>query len=98
MKTERQLIEKQKKLILIFKKYFKVTLPSDKDWGELKALESEIAALEAKLEQETITDADIEAWAEKRYHNWYISEKGHWSELLGIGAKAVLNDEIKHIK
>jgi hypothetical protein len=49
---EQKLIEKLESIYQILKKYIIDTSLSDKDWGELKALESEIAALKAEMEKE----------------------------------------------
>ena len=95
MTKERQLLNKQKELIKKFK--FRYVSWSKNEADEITNLESGIAALEAELEQEAITDADIEAWAEKEA-NTILVKLGSASEILYIGAKAVLNGEIKHIK
>lgn len=47
MTKDRMIIEKHKEMIKIFKKYFIATALSDTDWGEMKALESELKSLES---------------------------------------------------
>ena len=59
-----------------------------KDWI-IKAMQS---YHEAKLKE--ITDSDIEAWAK----NYYQKADENEISCLIIGAKAALNNEIKHIK
>jgi hypothetical protein len=59
MKDYKLLYEKQKKIILIFKRYFQPTLLSDKDWGEMKALESELQSLEESASLPSLTKERI---------------------------------------
>lgn len=81
----KKLIKKQKRLIsLIGRKYM------------FKDLRDEISQLEKEIEKETITDADIEAWAAGRV-NEIDPNNYRYGDLLIEGAKAVLNGEIKHI-
>jgi hypothetical protein len=61
----------------------------DADFKKYQELESEISA----LEQELITDSDIEAWAdtqERRLTSYHMG--------LQADAKALRDGEIKHIK
>jgi uncharacterized small protein (DUF1192 family) len=73
----------------------------------VEEIESEIASLKAEVEEEknkkakkkkptkdTITDSDIEAWAEKEFGDSMIIPE----QAAIAGAKAALNGEIKHIE
>jgi hypothetical protein len=81
--------QRQRELILIYKKYANYSSPY------IKQLESEIA----ELEKQAITDADIEAWARitptcRIDKVWTLEVDIRYREGLTDGAKAVLNGEI----
>ena len=90
MTTERQIIEKQKELIGYLKSGLKLPISN--------RFESEIADLEKELEQEAITDTDIELHF-KTGVEVRVSGIGINPDIYRIeGAKAFRDNEIKHIK
>lgn len=92
--TEQKLVEKLEELILRFKYLFDIDLGNCPD-QPIITLESEIASLKQQIAEEAITDADIEAWAEKDYQKTAYNSYQH---AFINGAKAMRNGNIKHIK
>jgi len=95
MKAETRLIEKYKELfgqIVLHNELYRTPI--------MRKIESEIVALEKKLEQEAITDSDIMAWAKELFHNLQTESPIIMAGCNGaiIGAKAMRDNKIKHIK
>jgi hypothetical protein len=97
-----KLIEKQKELIKFYGErladnamflhiHHMAETPENCRIGE--TLRNEITELEKEFEQEVITDADIEAWADSKYTN----HLKYWTGAVE-GAKAMRDGEIKHIE
>jgi len=65
--------------------------------SKIKDVDKELAEIRGESQ---ITDADIEAWAKELFHNLQFESPIIMAGYKGliIGAKAVLNGEIKHIE